>query len=64
MNTMLFWDKKANEGITVKVTQNKLAIWRGQGVTVRQANRIAKERGWVHITTRTKLREMLGKGVG
>ena len=64
MNIIAFWDNKKNEARTVKVTQSKQAMWRNQAPTRREAFALAKRRGWVHITTRTKLREMLGKGVG
>ena len=64
MNTILFWDQKNAKAHTIKVTQSKQAIWRGDGVTLREANRYAKRMGWVRITSRTKLGEMLGKGAG
>jgi hypothetical protein len=58
MNTILFFDPKSNKPFKVKVTQSKIAIWRGQGITRAAAFREAKRRGWVHVTTKTKIKEL------
>ena len=63
MNTITFWDNKKNEARTVKVTQSKQAMWRNQAPTRRNAFALAKHNGWVHITSRTTLNEMFGRGV-
>ena len=63
MNIIAFWDRKAAEAHTIKVTQSKQAIWRNQAPTRREAFALAKRRGWMHITTRAKKDEVFGRGM-
>lgn len=58
MNTLLFFDPYSNKVLRVKVTQSKIAIWRGQGITRAAAFRAAKRNNWVHVTTKTKIKEL------
>lgn len=58
MNTILFFDPKSNKSFKVKVTQSKIAMWRGQGITRAAAFRAAKRNNWVHVTTKTKIKEI------
>ena len=59
MNTILFWDKKNTKARRINVTQSKVAVARGDGVTRRQAFGMAKRNGWIHITSRTKMSEVV-----
>ena len=59
MNTILFWDKKNTKARRINVTQSKVAVNRGDGVTRRQAFEMAKRNGWIHITARTKMSEVV-----
>lgn len=58
MNTLLFFDPYSKKSFKVKVTQSKAAIWRGQGITRAAAFRAAKRNNWVHVTTKTKIKEL------
>lgn len=59
MNTMLFWNPKTHESIRVKACQSKVGMWHDNAASPAKIKRWAVKNGLVHVTSKTKLGEIL-----
>lgn len=59
MNTMQFWDAKKKRRVIVKACQSKAGIWRHSNRSPAAIKRWAAKAGLVHVTSKTKLSEIL-----
>lgn len=59
MNTMLFFNPKNKESIRVKGCQSKAGMWIHGAPSPAKLKSWAAKNGLIHVTTKTKLSEVL-----
>jgi hypothetical protein len=60
MNTMLFYNPKTKESIRVKACQSKAGMWFAGRPSPAKIKSWAAREGLIHVTSRTKLAEVIG----
>jgi hypothetical protein len=63
MNTMLFYNPKTKESVRVKACQSKVGMWRDGRPSPAEIKSWAAKKGLIHITSRTKLGEIIWAAV-
>ena len=63
MNTMLYYNPKTKESVRLKGCQSKQGMWRDNYPSPAKLKSWAAKEGLIHVTSRTKLAEILGATV-
>lgn len=63
MNTMLFFNPKTKESVRTKACQSKAGMWHQGCPSPAKIKSWAAKNGLIHVTSKTKLSEIIGAAV-